>query len=113
MSDRSLTTIDYEHGGTETSNPFKAAEDHLATFGLAALMQNGFSPSHHLSGATNNKANNSASANSSANTTATTAASANTANTSGDERWASGNEDCLPWSNTKIANYTTPTKIFK
>lgn len=42
LSDRNLTSIDYDHGGTDGNNLFKN-DDHLTAFGLA-LMQNGFQP---------------------------------------------------------------------
>lgn len=42
LSDRNLTSIDYDHGGPDGNNLFKN-DDHLTAFGLA-LMQNGFQP---------------------------------------------------------------------
>lgn len=120
MTDRSLTSVDYEQSTGETTN------DHLTTaFGLAALMQNGFgttssvlniNPQQFAASAnvktTNASATITTSSSSStsvtpgANTATSSLPSTNSGEVSNEDRWRqSQTDDCMPWTSTpKISN---------
>lgn len=115
LSDRSLTTIDYDHVGTESNNIFKT-DDHLTTaFGLAALMQNGFPPPgailnpHTFS---TNKTNSIITSTSAAASIASIPTVAHTTTTV-EEKWPPPSEECLPWATNKVASFNVPQKMFK
>lgn len=125
ISDRSLTTIDYDHVGSETNNLFKG-EDHLSTaFNLAALMQNGFPPPgailnpHSLQQFAPKPLGASSSVPVTGTSTATgqpaTGLSTNAAATDIEQKWQppTGNEDCLPWAANKNTAFAAQQKMFK
>lgn len=114
LSDRSLTTIDYDHVGTESNNIFKT-DDHLTTaFGLAALMQNGFPPPgailnpHTFS---TNKANSIITSVAASTSIASIPTTVHTPAT--EEKWPPPSEECLPWTTNKVTSFNIPQKMFK
>ena len=117
ISDRSLTTIDYDHVNTESNNLFKT-DDHLTTaFGLAALMQNGFPPPGSILNPhnfVNSQKSNSIITSTATTPVATSNLTASQTNSAIEEKWQPPSaEDCLPWANNKSASFNVPQKMFK
>ncbi|KAF7267102.1 hypothetical protein GWI33_019599 [Rhynchophorus ferrugineus] len=91
-TDRGLTPIDYE-----VENPILKPEEHLTAFGLAALMQNGFSASGIL------------------NSTFPTHKSAVGLSLNPpalEDKWLNS-EEALQWTQSKIATYNPSQKLFR
>ncbi|XP_030746251.1 protein charlatan isoform X2 [Sitophilus oryzae] len=91
-TDRGLTPIDYE-----VENPILKPEEHLTAFGLAALMQNGFSASGIL------------------NSTFPSHKSAIGLSLNApllEDKWLSS-EESLQWTQSKIATYNPSQKLFR
>lgn len=122
ISDRSLTSIDYDHGaGNESNNPFKN-DDHLTTaFGLAALMQNGFPTpcsilNSHSFQQMNKQQQNTAAGSVSGNTANSSVTGQSATNSNIEEKWnpQHHNDDMVtPWNSKSQTSFPTSGKLFK
>ncbi|CAH0562404.1 unnamed protein product [Brassicogethes aeneus] len=96
--DRGLTPIDYD-----VDTPILKPEEHLTAFGLAALMQNGFSPTGILNA--NFQSHKPSTSNGNCNGNSIVASGL-------EDKWVTS-EDNLQWTQSKIATYNPVQKLFR